>query len=215
MKKKEKLTFEEVTYILADIMLMILALCAFVITVILFFTVKSTAKADADIEHFEQMQEQREVYIAMMETRESERLAMFLEKEEAVPLADSVVKTKNKYLIDVTAADIDLMARVVMSECSTHLKDDLGTDVAQAIATTIVNRVRNGHWGDTVQEVVYYPNAYSTADNGTPTPECYSAVYAALTYEAFDKEMFYFREGDYHEFGREYTQIGNTYFSCR
>lgn len=113
-----------------------------------------------------------------------------------------------KYLIDVTQEDINLMARVVMSEAST-----LCDDAQQAIATTIVNRVRSGKWGSTVEEVVYYPNAYSTQDNGVPYEECYDAVYSALTYEAFPLDMYYFREDKYHSFGYPLMKIGTTYFT--
>lgn len=136
-------------------------------------------------------------------------------QEEPVCEVETVVdaEVEPSYLIEVTTEDIDLMARVVMSECSVYLSSDLGTDVAQAIAQTIVNRVCDGRWGTTVSEVINYPNAYSTADNGTPTLECYKAVEAALTYEAFPKDMFYFREGGYHEFGTDYMHIGTTYFS--
>ena len=116
------------------------------------------------------------------------------------------------YLIDVDQRDIDLMARVVMSEASI-----LGSDAKQAIAQTIVNRVRDTdhefRYQNTVYDVVTAPNAYSLQDNGIPDELCYDAVYAALTYEAFPSDMFYFREGRYHDFGYEYCHIGSTYFT--
>lgn len=115
-----------------------------------------------------------------------------------------------KYLIDVTEEDIALMARVVMSEVGA---DRIDIDVKQAVAQTIVNRVRDGRWGSTVSEVVTYPNAYSIADNGEPTQLCYDAVIAALTYEAFPLDMFYFREDHYHSFGEPYLKLGTTFFS--
>ena len=115
-----------------------------------------------------------------------------------------------EYLIDVTEEDIALMARVVMSEVGA---DRIDIDVKQAVAQTIVNRVRDGRWGTTVTEVVTYPNAYSTADNGEPTAECWDAVEAALLYEAFPLDMFYFRENHYHSFGEPYLKLGTTFFS--
>lgn len=117
-----------------------------------------------------------------------------------------------KYLIDVSQEDIDLMARVVMSEASI-----LSFDAKQAIAQTIVNRVRTDFNDfknmNTVTEVVNYPNAYSTQDNGKPNADCYYAVEIALTVEAFPDDMFWFREDYYHEFGIPYMNIGSTYFS--
>ena len=117
-----------------------------------------------------------------------------------------------EYLIDVTQEDIDLMARVVMSEGSI-----LSNDAKQAIAQTIVNRVRTDYKDfknqNSVSDVIYFPNAYSTQDNGEPDADCYAAVEMALTYEAFPTDMFWFREDFYHNFGTPYCHIGSTYFS--
>lgn len=112
------------------------------------------------------------------------------------------------YLIKVTSEDIDLMARVVMSEASL-----LEQDGKQLVASTIVYRVMDGRRGKTVSEVVNYPNAYSTQDNGTPNEDCYRAVYSALIYDAFPHDLFYFRSGKPHSFGFVYAQVGNTYFT--
>lgn len=112
----------------------------------------------------------------------------WIEKEEIIE--------GSKYLIEVTDEDIDLMARVVMSEGSL-----LCADAKQAIATTIVNRVRDNTYQfrnlNSVKEVVYHGKAYSTADNGEPDETCYAAVEAALTYEAFEPSMFWFWYGKY------------------
>lgn len=117
-----------------------------------------------------------------------------------------------QYIIAVTEEDIDLMARVVMSEGSI-----LPQDAKQGIAQTIVNRVRSDFKDfanqTCVKDVVYYPNAYSTQNNGNPTDECYRAVYAALMYEGFPTDMYWFREDHYHDFGTNYCHIGTTYFS--
>lgn len=113
-----------------------------------------------------------------------------------------------EYIISASDEEIDLMARVVMSEASI-----LGFDAKQAIAQTIVNRVRDGKWGSTITEVVSYPNSYSTYNNGYPNADCYEAVRYALMYEAFPTDMFYFRTDYYHNFGYPYCHIENTYFS--
>lgn len=120
---------------------------------------------------------------------------------------------KEEYRIEVTEEDIDLMARVVMSEAST-----LADDAKQGIATTIVNRVLDDtfefRYQNSVKEVVYHGMAYCTADNGDPDETCYNAVYAALSYDdAFPSDMFWFREDKYHSFAFPYEHIGTTYFS--
>ena len=119
-----------------------------------------------------------------------------------------LIEEEPKYLIDVTEEDIALMVRVVMSEVGGK-----ELDCKQAVAQTIVNRVRDGRWGNTVSQVVNFPNAYSTADNGEPNQECRDAVMQALTCEVFPKDMFYFRENHYHKFGYPYLHLGSTYFS--
>ena len=104
------------------------------------------------------------------------------------------------------------MARVVMSEGST-----LSFDAKQAIATTIINRTKDTKFDfknqNSVKEVVYHANAYSTQDNGEPTQDCYDAKYAALTSAVFPSNMFLFREDKYHSCGTPYMKIGTTYFS--
>lgn len=104
--------------------------------------------------------------------------------------------------------DIDLMARVVMSEASI-----LPIDGKQAVAATILNRYRSAEFPDTISGVIYAPGQFSTQDNGEPNEDCYTAVYAAIKYDCFPKNMYYFRRGHYHWWAHDYCQIGNTYFS--
>lgn len=110
---------------------------------------------------------------------------------------------------EFSKADIELLERVCMSEAGISSSDE-----KQAIVTTILNRLRSGIWGNTLEEVIYYPNAYSTQDNGEPTAECHECVMAAINNPcAFPSNMYYFRTDKYHSFGYEYCHIGNTYFS--
>lgn len=108
----------------------------------------------------------------------------------------------------VTQEDIDLMARVVMSEASV-----LPFEGKQAVAQTIINRFYSSKFPNNIEAIVTAPYQYSTQDNGDPNQECYDAVDAALRYEGFPPDMYYFRAGHYHKFGFPYIQIGNTYFS--
>ena len=108
----------------------------------------------------------------------------------------------------VTQEDIDLMARVVMSEASV-----LPLDGKTAVAATIVNRFYSSKFPNNIEAIVTAPYQYSTQDNGDPDAECYIAVDTALRYDCFPPDMFYFRTGHYHNFGYPYCVIGNTYFS--
>lgn len=105
--------------------------------------------------------------------------------------------------------EIDLMARVVMSEASIE-----PFDCKQAIAAVILNRYRAGNYGSTIYDVVYSPNQFSTGNNGEPTEECYDAVQAAIDYpNSFPSDMLYFRTGHYFAKYHDYAHIGKTYFS--
>ena len=110
--------------------------------------------------------------------------------------------------VEYTDEEIALMARVVMSEASL-----LPFDGKQAIAQTIINRVLSDGFPDSVKDVVYQENQYSTADNGEVTEECFEAVKAAIEYKPFPMDMFYFRQDQYHSFACPYMKIKNTYFS--
>lgn len=129
---------------------------------------------------------------------------------EWIAVQTTVKEVTNPYLIDVTEEEKALMARVVMSEVGS---DYIDHDIKQAVASTIVNRVRSGKWGTTVTDVVTYPHAYWMGDNGEPTPECWEAVESALIYEAFPIDMYYFKEGSFHDFGYPLMRMGNTFFS--
>ena len=168
------------------------------------------------------------VLLVVVSLKVPEATEPFFINEEPIPLEDqiehdleikygewiavqtTVKEATNPYLIDVTEEEKALMARVVMSEVGS---DYIDYDIKQAVASTIVNRVRSGKWGTTVTDVVTYPHAYWMGDNGEPTPECWEAVEAALIYEAFPIDMYYFKEGSFHDFGYPLMRMGNTFFS--
>ncbi len=140
-------------------------------------------------------------------------IEVMLEKKEKI--VEKVVEKPEPELTfyetryySATQEEKDLMARVVMSEGSI-----LPLEGKQAIAQTIVNRMYSEKFPNNIEAVVTQPYQYSMADNGEPDRECYEAVEAALMYNAFPEDMYYFRTGHYHTFADDYCQIGNTYFS--
>lgn len=145
-----------------------------------------------------------------LEERIEHDLDVKFEQWERVGNTEQLEEPVVTYLINVSEEEKALMARVVMSEVGS---DYIDFDIKQAVASTIVNRVRSGKWGETVTDVVTYPHAYWMGDNGEPTPECWEAVESALIYEAFPIDMFYFKEGSFHDFGYPLMRMGNTFFS--
>lgn len=106
---------------------------------------------------------------------------------------------------------IYVLATVIMSE--NGLKDN---DCKQATAQTVLNRLRSGKWGNTIDEVVNYPNAYALDQE--PNEDCYVMAEWTLDHpEVFPVNMYYFREGDYHHWEekgvKDYLAIDGTYFS--
>lgn len=110
-------------------------------------------------------------------------------------------------ILEFTSEEITLMERVVMSESHTLLPP-----AKQAVAQTIINRVRSDKYPDNVADVIN--GQYSTAFNGEPGEEEKLAVqYAIECQDAFPIDMFWFRANKFHSFGEPYTVIGNHYYS--
>lgn len=120
------------------------------------------------------------------------------------------IKSTTEYM-GFTQEEIDLLARVVMSEASIE-----PYECKVAVAKTVLNRVVSEHYPDSVAEVVNAPYQFSTADNGTPNAECYKAVFNAIDYpNCFPNDMVYFRTDYYHDYGFPYAKIGKTCFSTK
>lgn len=127
----------------------------------------------------------------------------------AVPFEEEIERDLDIKYEEYEDEQVALLARVIMSEAG--LKD---SDCKQAVAQTVTNRMRDGRWGTTMEEVVNYPNAYSTQDNGEPNAECYAVARWVLEHPTvFPINMYYFRESKYHSFGTEYVSIDGTYFT--
>lgn len=111
--------------------------------------------------------------------------------------------------LEISDSDMDLLARVVMSEASTE-----PFDCKQAVAAVVLNRYRSGKYGNNLSNIINAPNQFSTQDNGEPTEECYEAVRMAIEYpNCFPADMLYFKTGGYFSKYNDYAVIGKTYFS--
>lgn len=126
--------------------------------------------------------------------------------EYEIKLEPNEVEEESPYTQD----EIDLMARVVMSEASI-----LSIEAKQMVAETILNRVDDPHYPNTIEDVIYEPSQFSTANNGEPTEDCYRAVEDAITYRAFPRDLLWFCSDSAHGYGYDYCTIGNTTFRTR
>ena len=111
----------------------------------------------------------------------------------------------------VTPEEYRLLLRVCMSECGGKYGEPIEGKIA--VVETILNRC--DIYGKSIEEVVYEPYQYSTADNGEPDETVEQAVDIALRENIYPDDMIYFRTGYYHSFGEPYQQIGSHYFSLK
>ena len=109
-------------------------------------------------------------------------------------------------LQEFSQSDIDIIARVVMSEASIE-----PYECKVLVAKTVLSRYysTDREFPNTIEEVVSGIQ-FSTADNGLVTEECYQAIEDAML---LDIEIFYFRTNYYHSFGTPCKCVGITYFS--
>ena len=113
--------------------------------------------------------------------------------------------------VEVTDGERDLLAALVFSEANT---EDL--DGKRYVVDTVLNRVEDDRFPDSISAVVFQPSQYYT--KGFPKTfeqipvECYEAVDLEMGYRA-NSEILYFRTGTYHSFGTPVFQYGAHYFS--
>lgn len=131
-----------------------------------------------------------------------------VEVVKEVPVYKEPVMTYN-----VTSAEREMLARLVYLEANIE-----SLDCQKAVVSVVLNRLSNGAWGDTLDDVIYYPHQFSPAyliPKTTPTEKNYEAVDHVLQHGiTVPYYVMYFR-ADYH-FKADgyvpYTSIDRTYF---
>lgn len=120
--------------------------------------------------------------------------------------------TKEVWPYPITQEEIDLIALVVMAEAEGET--ELGK---RLVVDTILNRMDDPHFPDTVHDVVYYPNAFGVIWNGR-IERCYvmSDIVELVKQELLDRtnyECVFFMAGDYSKYGEPMFQECCHYFS--
>jgi N-acetylmuramoyl-L-alanine amidase len=131
-----------------------------------------------------------------------------IEKEVSV-----TVKEPEKMVYHITSEEREMLARLVYLESNTE-----SLDCQKAIVSVVINRWQSGQWGDTLEDVVYYPKQFSPAgliNKTTPTNTNYQAVdYVLKNGTTVENFVLYFR-ASYHfswEGYKQYCKIDNTCF---
>ena len=136
---------------------------------------------------------------------------------EEVHQEEVVIKKtpKIKAYYQISEEERELLARLVHCEasiCSNECKYD--------VISIVFNRLEADKWGDTLEEVIYYKNAFTPATSGklertTPTKADYAAVDYVLengptipTYVRYFRTDYDFRWEGY----QNYKVVDNVYF---
>ncbi len=108
--------------------------------------------------------------------------------------------------------DIELIALVTMAEAEGECEEG-----KRLVIDTILNRVDSEHWPDTVSEVIWQPDQFTSMWNGR-VDRCYvSEDICRLVIEELylraNTDVVFFSAGAYSEYGKPMFQVGNHYFS--
>ena len=101
------------------------------------------------------------------------------------------VFSQNDKMIYLTQNDIYLMSQIVYAESKGEPFEG-----KVAVASVILNRVLSPNFPDTIEEVVFQPNAFSCVINNeiqvSPTQECFDAVHEAINGHDPTREALFF-----------------------
>lgn len=123
------------------------------------------------------------------------------------PTAEEVIEEAMEEPVDITQTDEYLIASVVMAESKGE--EMIGK---VAVASAILNRC--DFFGLEVKTIINAKDQFAKGE--TPNEDCFRAVEIAIeNRDIFPKDMLFFRNEYYHDFGKPYMQIGNHFFSTR
>lgn len=119
---------------------------------------------------------------------------------------------KNKYKYLLTSEELNLLAKLVISE-STNENDD----TKRLVIDVILNRLDSVYFPNTIKEVIYQKNQFASVINGDIDKiEVTDDVKKLIDEEIKVKtsmDVIYFNNGRYSKYGRPFFKSGNLYFS--
>lgn len=130
--------------------------------------------------------------------------------EEPAPTV--VVKESEKEESTVPEEDIELIALVTMAEAEGECEEG-----KRLVIDTILNRVDSEHFPDTVHDVIYQPNQFSSMWNGrVDRCEVREDICQLVREELISRmnyEVMFFTAGEYSAYGVPMFQVEHHYFS--
>lgn len=113
---------------------------------------------------------------------------------------------------NMSREDVELIALVTMAEAEGECEEG-----KRLVIDTVLNRVDSDHFPDTVHEVIYQKNQFSSMWNGRVNRCQVQENFCALVYEELKSrtnyDVVFFTAGKYSAYGVPIFRVGNHYFS--
>lgn len=130
--------------------------------------------------------------------------------ETTAPIAEETAPAAS-YTSSATDAEITLLARLCMAEAENEPEEG-----QRMVIDTVLNRVDKDYWPDTISEVVWQRNQFSSMTNGRydrcPQQDYFTNLVIEELAGRTDYDCVYFTAGGYGRYGTPYRQVGHHYF---
>lgn len=137
--------------------------------------------------------------------------AIVVEKTEPV-ITVSQEESITEIIPEMSREDVELIALVTMAEAEGECEEG-----KRLVIDTVLNRVDSDYFPDTVYEVIYQPNQFSSMWNGRVDRCEVREDICELVYEELESrtnyDVVFFTAGEYSAYGVPMFQVGNHYFS--
>lgn len=135
-----------------------------------------------------------------------------VETQEVVVYDTVDIPEPSRSEIRMSESDINLIALVTMAEAENQCEEG-----KRLVISTILNRVDSDRFPDTVYDVIYQTNQFTSMWNGR-VDRCYvkEDIRQLVIEEAISRtnhEVIFFRGGRYSSYGTPFAKVGDHYFS--
>lgn len=163
---------------------------------------------------------QQPMYAAEVQTNVTTHLAT-AESHEEVPFVSTMAEMMLGGAQEIacseavySTAEIDLLACIVRAEAGNQ-----GMQGKQLVVDVVLNRVESERFPNTIYEVIYQRNQFSTVTDGalaraeqTVDQSDYDAVYSQLQGTRVDQQVLFFTAGCYNPYCVPLYKCGDHYF---
>lgn len=136
-------------------------------------------------------------------------------KKQVKPIVVTAEEPKNiqvEEAVTISEDELRLLALVTMAEAEGECEEG-----KRLVIDTILNRVESEHFPDTITDVIYQKNQFTSMWNGRVDRCRVDEDICRLIEEELqnktDNDVIFFRTGHYSTYGVPMYQVGNHYFS--